>query len=131
MKPGIKTDSICAGKILKYVNDIKDCFEHFNIISHNDFKAARLSQFAITQIITNIYEIKKMVTPETLTSLPEFNKIKIAGARNIASHDYEQINFRMIYDICDMLMNKKVLDELKGVVDRGDGDDEQNNRSRS
>jgi uncharacterized protein with HEPN domain len=78
-------------------------------------KSERLSQFAVTQIITNIYELKKKLTPEVLIDMPNFDKIKLAGARNIASHDYEQVNFRMIYDICDMLTSEAVESELSGV----------------
>lgn len=129
MKSNAETDKIYVEKIIKYIDDIKHCFEHFNISSHNDFKAERISQFAVTQIITNIYEVKKKITPETLLMLPEFDKLKIAGARNIASHDYEQVNFRIVYDICNMLMSEEVLNDLNGVNANAEADTEHNNGS--
>jgi uncharacterized protein with HEPN domain len=48
--------------------------------------------------------------------MPKFNNIKIAGARNIASHDYEKVNFRIIFDICGMLLSEEVEKELKDVI---------------
>ena len=122
MRPNAKADAIRAEKILKYIVDIKDCFEHFSIKSYNDLKSKRLAQLAVTQIITSIYELKKNITPDALTLLPEFNKIKIAGARNIASHDYERINFKIIYDICDMLIRASVVEELEEVISHAGSD---------
>jgi len=122
VKPSAKTDIICVEKILKYIDDIKDCLEHFNIKSHNDLKSTRLSQLAITQVITNICEVKKKITPETLQNLQKFDRIKVVGARNIASHDYERINFKIIYDICNMLSCDKVIAELKEVVNNANRD---------
>jgi uncharacterized protein with HEPN domain len=117
MQPSTKADQIRMAKILKYITDIGECFKHFNITDHGSLKSERLSQFAVTQIITNIYELKKKLTPQVLLDIPNFDKIKLAGARNIASHDYEQINFRMIYDICVMLTSEKIVNELSGVMD--------------
>jgi uncharacterized protein with HEPN domain len=122
MQPSAKADKIRIAKILKYTEDIKECFKHFNITSYNDLKAVRLSQFAVTQIITNIYELKKKLTLEALLDMPNFDNVKMAGARNIASHDYEQINFRMIYDICAMLTSETVISELIGVLDNASGE---------
>jgi uncharacterized protein with HEPN domain len=116
MKQSRKTDRLCAEKILRHIGDLKNCLTHFEIKSHRDFENKRLSQFAATQIITIIHELKIKITAETLCKLPEFNKIKIAGARNIASHDYEKINFRMIFDICKMLTSEDIENELNGVI---------------
>ena len=100
MKKNKKTDKICVKKILHYIEDIRDCFEQYNIESYEDLNNKRLAQYALTQIITNIYELKKKMTDDFLLNLPEFNKIRLANARNIASHDYDRLDFEIIYNIC-------------------------------
>ena len=125
MKKSEKTDKICIKKILEYIDDIKDCFDHYSIESYKNLENKRIAQYAITQIITNIYELKKKIGDETLSKLPEFDKIRLAGARNIASHNYDRVNFEIIYDICKMLLNVKIERELKEVAkDGGDSNDE-------
>ncbi|MCL1862473.1 MAG: hypothetical protein FWF78_02775 [Defluviitaleaceae bacterium] len=116
MKQGSKTDEICLVKVLRHIGDLRDCLAHFEINTHKDFESRRLAQFATTQIITIIHGLKKSIKPETLEKTPEFNKIKIAGARNVASHEYDKVNFRMIFDICTMLTSKKVSAEIRGVL---------------
>ena len=118
MKKNNKTDKICIEKILGYVEHIRDCFERYNIKSHNDLENEKLAQFAITQIITNIHELKKKLTDEALLKLPEFDKIRLAGARNIASHDYDSLDFEVIYRICKRrLLSENVKNELEGVLE--------------
>lgn len=116
MKQSPKTDEICLIKILRHIGDLRECLTHFEIKTFKDFEEKRLAQFASTQIITIIYGLKKSIKNETLEKVPEFNKIRIAGARNVASHEYEKVNFRMIFDICTMLTSKKVSNELRGVL---------------
>jgi uncharacterized protein with HEPN domain len=116
MRQSEKTDIICVGKILKYIGEISDCFEHFNISSCSGFKESRLSQLAITQLITNIYSLKQKIKPDTLPNLPEFDRLRLVTARNIASHDYERVNFEIIYDICKRLTSKNIVNELTEVI---------------
>ena len=59
MKKNSNIDKICIEKILRYIGDIRDCFERYKIKSHADLENERLAQYAITQIITNIHELKK------------------------------------------------------------------------
>ena len=113
-----KTDKICIEKIIKYINDIKTCFSHFDINSPDDLENTRLAQLAITQSITNIHEIKKHMEQEVLDSLSDFNGIKISAARNIASHDYENVNFKIIYDVCNKLTADAVTEELADGYNR-------------
>jgi len=126
VKHSAETDIISLRRILGYIMDIGECFDHFVVESHADFAANRLAQYAITQIITNIAEIRKDISDATLLLLPGFSRIKVIGARNIASHAYEQVNFRIIYDICGMLQSENVVKELNGVIYGVDGNDRQN-----
>jgi len=108
-----KTDKTCIEKILKYINDIKICLSHFRINSFNELKNERLAQLAITQSITNIYEVKRLINQEILNEVSNFDNIKISAARNIASHDYESVNFKIIYDVCNKLTANTVMEELE------------------
>jgi uncharacterized protein with HEPN domain len=123
MKPSQKLDRICIQKIVNYIGEIKLCFEHFHVDTHEDFENARLSQLATTQLITNIYELKKKIRSESLNRMPEFNKLKLSVARNVASHEYENIDTEMIYHICEKLLSKGINDELIEVI-TDDADDE-------
>ena len=75
-----------------------------------------MAQAACTQFITNIYENKKKIQDTTYNKLIEFNKIKIAGARHIASHDYDSLNFMAIYSICNNLIKDVPVSELSNII---------------
>ena len=113
MSANYKTDKACIEKILKYINDIKTCFSHFSINSFEDLRNTRLAQLAITQSITNIHETKRLISQDVLDRISDFANIKIAAARNIASHDYESVNFKIIYDVCNKLMASNVMGVLE------------------
>lgn len=81
-----------------------------------DLENKGLAGYAVTQIITNIHKLKKKLTDEALLKLPKFDKIRLAGARNIASHDYDRVNFEMVYDFCKMLLSNKIKSELSEVL---------------
>ncbi len=118
MKQSNETDKICIEKIIKYIGDIQTCFNHFNITTYSEFENQRLAQLAITQSITNIYETKKYLQQATLYNIPDFDKIKIGVARNIASHDYESINFETIYRICTKLLSSHIKEVLEDGYDK-------------
>ena len=108
-----KTDKACIEKILKYMNDIRTCISHFNIDSFEVLQDKRLAQLAITQSITNIHEVKRLIDEDVLDKMPTFAGIKLSAARNIASHDYENVNFRIIYDVCKKLTASDITEELE------------------
>ena len=127
MKKNIETDKICAEKILCYIGDIRECFEHYDIKGYSDLADKRLAQYALTQILTNIHEARKRLTDETLLKMPEFNKIRLATSRNIASHDYDRLDFETVYIICQRrLLSEIVSNELKEVISGDKGKQENN-----
>ena len=75
-----------------------------------------MTQAACTQFITNIQEAKKKLQDETYNKLVELNKVKLANARNIASHDYDSVDFGIIYDICNRLTKSIILSEVYAVL---------------
>lgn len=113
-----KTNKACIEKIFKYINDIQTCLNHFSIASFADLENKRLAQLAITQSITNISEAKKLMSQKVLNKMPAFNDIKILAARNLASHDYENVNFRIIYDVCKKLTADTVMEVLTDEYNR-------------
>ena len=126
MKKNSNTDKICIEKILRYVGDIRECFEHYDIKSYRDLESKRLAQYAITQIITNIHELKKKMTDEVLSKLPEFDKIRLANARNIASHDYDSLDFEIVYRMCERrLLSDTAKNELEGVLKSYEADNDE------
>ena len=102
--------------IIKSISNIKLCFKQHDINNVNDLKNDEVAQAACTQFITNIYENKKKLQDETYNKLIETNKIKLAGARHIASHDYDSVNFIVIYSICNQLIKAEIITELCDVI---------------
>ena len=116
MKKSNQFDIQKLNSIIKSILNIKKCFELHDINNSNNLKNDEIAQAACTQFITNIYENKKKIQNETYNKLIELNKIKLAGARHIASHDYDSVNFMVIYSICKQLIKEEVLSELRGII---------------
>ena len=113
--------------IIKSITNISKCFEQHKIENSNNLKNDEIAQAACTQFITNIYENKKKLQNETFNKLVELNKIKIAGARHIASHDYDSVNFIVIYSICNQLIQETILSELRKVITETEEDESNEN----
>jgi len=115
MKPTDKTDIVCINKVLKYIALIRKAYSNFNIKTLDDLEANDICQLAITQAITNIYEVKKKIRADALSRVPSFDKILLKAARNIASHDYDSLDFEIIYKRTLQLLKPEVSEELEAA----------------
>lgn len=118
MRKSAACDKICIEKIVKNIDRIKTAYAHFGIKAPVDLMNCDLAQLAVTQAITNIYEAKKLFRQETLNNIKEFDMIRISATRNIASHDYDSVNFNIIYDISVKLMSKQIKEVLWNAYKR-------------
>ena len=126
MKKSLDTDKQCVGKILRYIGNIRQSLDHESVKSYEALEDTVSTKFAVTQLITNIYELSKHIQPTTLDSLKEFGKIRLRTTRQIASHDYAAIDFKLVFNICTRLTAKSVQDELsKFIKEDEDGNDKQ------
>jgi len=116
MKLSPRTDLICLNKILRYIALINKTYNKFEIKSINDLESDEVCQLAIAQAVTNIYEAKKIIRPITLLKAPAFDKILLKAARNIASHDYDSLDFEIIYKRTMQLLKSEVLKELEAII---------------
>ena len=116
MKKSDESDKLKLNSIIKSISNIKKAFTQNQISNVNNLKNDELTQAACTQLITNIQEAKKKLQDETYNKLIELNKIKLAGVRNIASHDYDSLDFSVIYYICRDLIKANVLSEVYAVL---------------
>ena len=98
MKQSKKFDAICIGKILKYIHTINEAYTMFGISNADDLDGNSVCQLAVTQAITNIYQLRQKIQEETLVLMPLFAKLRLGlkAARNIASHDYDSLDFSII-----------------------------------
>jgi len=117
MKQSDRLDIVCISKLLKYIQTLRDAYGMFNITSAEDLAANDICQLAVTQIITNIYELKLKMRSKTLDRTPVFNKIGLKASRNIASHDYDSLDFEIIYKRTCQLLKQEVSDELEAAKD--------------
>jgi uncharacterized protein with HEPN domain len=116
--------------IVKSISNIQKCFEHHNIKNFNDLKNDEIVQAACTQFITNIYETKKRIQDVTYNNLGKLNEIKLGGARHIASHDYDSINFMVIYTICNQLIEDEIFTELQNMITEIEKTEETKNKEQ-
>lgn len=117
MKKSDRLDSICISRLLKYIQTLRDAYDMFNITNADDLAANDICQLAVTQIITNIYELKLKMQSKSLDKTPLFNKIGLRASRNIASHDYDSLDFEIIYKQTCQLLCQEVSDELEAAKD--------------
>ena len=116
MKQSSKRDLICINKIIKYIALISKAYRNAKIKTLEDFEADEVCQLAIAQAITNIYEVKKNIQTETLKKTPVFDNILLKAARNIASHDYDSLDFKIVYKRTEQLLSDKVKQELEVTI---------------
>ena len=127
MKKSLNTDKQCVGKILRYIGNIRQSLDHENVKSYEALENTISTKFAVTQLITNIYELSRHVQKETLDSLNEFSRIRLRTTRQIASHDYASIDFKLVFTICTMLARDSVQEELSKFIEEDEnGNDKQN-----
>jgi|GEM_PF-692743 len=112
VKKSLTTDKQCISKILKYIENIRQSLDHENVKSYEALEDTISTKFAVTQLITNIYELSKHIQISTLDSLKAFSKIRLRTTRQIASHDYAAVDFKLVYAICTRLTAKSVQEEL-------------------
>jgi len=77
-------------KILEEIADI-EAFSRERAM--DDLKADRMYQKAIVMSLINIGELSKSFTDDYLAAMPQIPWKAIRGFRNIASHQYEIIDF--------------------------------------
>ena len=109
----------CIEKILKWTMKISEVLDRFDIQKYEDFEQNEICQLAITQLITNIYELTKKVEKDVLDAMPILTKSRsgLKSARNISSHDYESIDFRIMYRLVCDLTSDNFQNELEGKID--------------
>ncbi len=113
----LATDCVALSKITKYILDIKNIYETLDINSSNDLRNNRIAQLAVTQSITNIYETKKHIQNSTIETLVYFNGIILKTARHISSHDYEQVDFEIIFKLVKRLLNPNCKNEIQSFIE--------------
>ena len=117
MKQSIQTDIAVINRILKYIKVMGEAFEQFNIKNSTDLEESHICQLAITQAITNIYELNKKLQTETSVKLILLSKLQysLKAARNISSHDYYSLDFEIIYRLVCQLLKPELSLELREV----------------
>ena len=98
-------------KLLDEIADIEAFSSHRE---SDDLKADRMYQKAVVMSLINIGELSKSFTEEYLAAMPQIPWKAIRGFRNIASHQYEIINFDDVQKTIreDIPILKSVLESL-------------------
>jgi len=119
MRQSSETDIACIDRMLRYVKAISDAYVMFNITSAADLKNNYVCQLAITQAITNVHEVQKRIRPQTIEKMPRLDeqRLMLKAARNIASHDYESLDFGIIDRLVKHLISPIIRTELEVTRD--------------
>jgi len=117
MKKSNDLDVVCLEKILKHIQTISDAYATFKINNATDLADNHICQLAITQAITNVYELRKRIQDSTLVNVPKFSRLKLGlkVARNIASHDYDSLDFGIVFKITNRLIDSQLVIELEAA----------------
>ena len=112
-----KTDAICATKILKHIQSVRDAFAIFKIKSSADFLSSHICQLAVAQAMTNVFELRKKLREEVVDNMPHFGRLRLKATRNIASHDYDSLDFAILFKQTQQLLDSEVNKELEALRD--------------
>lgn len=85
--------------ILKMIDYIDKAFKYTKNISLEDFIGNEEKIDATVFAISQIGELVKNITTETMQKYPNIEWIVIKNLRNKIVHDYEGINLNLIWDI--------------------------------
>lgn len=108
----LSLDEQCLQKIEKYTAKIREAFKQIENLTAVEIDKG-LAGYALTQCLTNLYETVVRVNSENLTVklLPILKRTKIT--RNIASHDYDSINWDIVKDLSRFILKTVTADFLK------------------
>ena len=127
VKKSSETDRACISRMLNHIQTIGSAYEMFGVNSAEDLKASHICQLAITQLITNIYELRKRLRDETIEKMPLLESIRLKVPRNIASHDYDKLDLDLVYRRTLQLLNTKLHDEMEAILSDFDSSKQCNN----
>ena len=110
-------DRIILQKIQKYKSRISRLYSIIENLSPGDIEE-KDEAYALTQYLTNIHSLLVHVSNEDIQQklfvLYSNNLIK---CRNIASHDYDSLNWHMVKELCRKILSEKVELAIKESLD--------------
>jgi len=114
----------CIGRILKWINKMRNLLNEFSILDFDDFENNETCQLAISQLITNVYELVRKIDENFYIHIPKFIKLRnrIKLSRNIASHEYEFLDLDIVYRLVLNLTDEKIINELEAAIIESEND---------
>jgi len=106
MIKSVHTDIQNIRQIQKYIADIKSIMSGMD--SWESLKNSLCEKYAITQLITNVTECDKNLRDDSPVQLPQLRRL-----RNVSSHNYMGVDFKVVWAICQELMKEGTNECLK------------------
>ena len=95
-----RTDEIILIKIKKYSSHLKNVYEKIRFLTEDELEDS-LYAYSAAQLITNLKESYDMFTSEEMQERYKLlRQPSIVRIRNIASHDYEALNWSIVKTGC-------------------------------
>jgi len=108
----------CIEKILKWIKTMRRLFSEFSIETVEDYENCETCQLAISQLVTNVYELVKKIDENFYEYIPKLMNLKrrIKLSRNIASHDYENLDLDIVYKLVLSITRTEITEELEAII---------------
>lgn len=85
--------------ILYEISLLDEGLDYYRCKSYEEFSKNPFVQRAVTQVITNVHETIKKIPEEYIIENKNIDWNKFRTTRNISSHDYMSVSFRVIWNI--------------------------------
>jgi len=118
MKKSILTNINHIKRLIKEIEVIESAINQFDIDNITTFKKSDLAQRVCTQCITTVEMTKRLISEDVKNNINKFNKIKLSKTRNISSHDYDNVDMAIVYEISIKLIGEDILFELENEMKR-------------
>lgn len=110
-------NKIVLYKIQKYREKVSRFYSVIENLSPKDIEDTDES-LALIQCLTNIHSLAMQISNEDIQQkLFVFYGNNINRCRNIASHDYDSLNWHMVKELCKKVLSEKVNLAIKESLD--------------
>jgi len=104
-------------KISKHLNKLNTLYSSIVNLTDTEIDDG-IEGLALTQCITNLFELSSRIdNDDVLERLSMLSSGRVARVRNIASHDYDSINWSIIKNICRKILSSITIDVINELLD--------------
>ena len=113
----VSKDEQILVKIAKYISMLKDAYSQIKNLPDDEINDS-LNGLALTQCITNLYELTIRIEDENVSDKLFFlSSGRVARLRNISAHDYDSVNWNIVKEVCRKIISQISQDLLNECLE--------------